>query len=159
MSDDFRITTIAERPDLAPLVAGWLWEAFWREAGQGLEATRGAVEASAAGDEVPQTFVLLAAGHPVATASLVAGDLDAMPELTPWLAGLFTIPEARGRGHARRLVARVEAAAREAGYAEVWLYTDTAEKLYVRAGWELVERLPHGAGTLSLMRRDLTGEG
>jgi len=89
----------------------------------------------------------------------VAGDLDAMPELTPWLAGLFTIPEARGRGHARRLVARVEAAAREAGYAEVWLYTDTAEKLYVRAGWELVERLPHGAGTLSLMRRDLTGEG
>jgi len=159
MSDEIRITTIAERPDLAPLVAGWLWEAFWREAGQGLEATRAAVEASAAGGGVPQTFVLLAAGQPVATASLVAGDLDAMPELTPWLAGLFTIPEARGQGHARRLVVQVEAAARQAGYAAVWLYTETAEALYAHAGWELVERLPHGAGTLSLMRRDLAGEG
>ncbi|MXP63750.1 N-acetyltransferase [Roseomonas sp. M0104] len=153
------MTTIAERPELAPLVAGWLWQAFWQEAGHGLEATLAAVQASAAPGAVPQTFVLLAAGEPVATASLVAGDLDSMPELTPWLAGLFVLPAARGQGHARRLLARAEAAARQAGFTAVWLYTEAAEDFYARAGWEVVERLPHGAGTLTLMRRELAGAG
>ncbi|MDJ0386773.1 GNAT family N-acetyltransferase [Roseomonas sp. E05] len=158
MSVGIEITTIAERPDLAPLVAGWLWEAFWREAGHGLAETRAAVEASVARSGPPQAFVLLAGGEPVATASLVAGDLAAFPELTPWLAGLFVLPAVRGQGHARRLIARVEAAARQAGSAAIWLYTGDAEGLYARAGWDVVERLPHGAGTLALMRRDLTGE-
>lgn len=158
MPVEVRITTIAERPDLAPRIAGWLWEAFWRDAGHGLEATRAAVEASVARRGPPQTFVLLADGEPVGTASLVAGDLAAMPELTPWLAGLFVMPSARGWGHARRLIERVEAAARQAGFAALWLYTDEAEGLYARAGWEVAERLPHGAGTLVLMRRGLTEE-
>ncbi|HWX50460.1 MAG TPA: GNAT family N-acetyltransferase [Roseomonas sp.] len=159
MSAEVEITTIAARPDLAPLVAGWLWEAFWREAGHGLAETRAAVEASVAQCGPPQTFVLLAAGEPVATASLVSGDLAAMPELTPWLAGLFVVPGARGQGHARRLIVRVEAAAREAGFTAIWLYTGEAEGLYARAGWEVVERLPHGAGNLTLMRRELPRAG
>lgn len=155
MSAQIEMTTIAARPDLAPVVAGWLWEAFWRDAGHGLEATLAAVEASVAQVGPPQTFVLLVDGTPVATASFVAGDLASMPELTPWLAGLFVLPDARGQGHARRLIAQVEAAAQQAGYQEIWLYTGSAEGLYTRAGWEVVERLPHGASSLALMRRAL----
>jgi GNAT superfamily N-acetyltransferase len=103
-----------------------------------------------------QIFVLLLDGTPVATASLVAHDLDARPDLTPWLAGVFVVPEARRRGYATRLIATVEGACRAASIPTLWLYTLTAEQVYARAGWATVEMFFDRHGKLAvLMRRDL----
>jgi hypothetical protein len=44
----------------------------------------------------------------------VAHDLDERPDLTPWLAGVFVFPEARGRAHVVHLIQAVEAACRSA---------------------------------------------
>jgi hypothetical protein len=49
---------------------------------------------------MPRTFILLADGEPVGTASLAAHDLDERPDLTPWLAGVFVDPHTRGQGYA-----------------------------------------------------------
>jgi GNAT superfamily N-acetyltransferase len=118
------------------------------------------VAASVSSSGPPQTFVLLVDDRPVGTASLVAHDLDERPDLTPWLAGVFVVPEARGRGHVVHLIQAVEVACRSAGVGTVWLHTADAERVYARAGWYTVEVIQReGRRPVTLMRRDLTTRG
>ncbi|KMO39902.1 hypothetical protein VQ03_14955 [Methylobacterium tarhaniae] len=154
------IVTTTERPDLAPVTARWRWEAFARGQGRSLaEVTAAEVARAAGAGALPRTFVLLAEGEPVGMASLAAHDLDTRPDLTPWLAGVFVVPHARGRGHAVRLVAAVEAEAMGLGIPALWLYTRTAEGLYARLGWRIVETFPYRDRSYALMRRDLPVRG
>ncbi|MGF3024504.1 GNAT family N-acetyltransferase [Methylobacterium aquaticum] len=151
------IVTTAERPDLAPLTGRWRWEAFRQEEDDSLAEMMAAQAAGAAGPgPMPRTFVLLDDDEPVGMASLVAHDLDPRPDLTPWLAGVFVAPQARGRGHAVRLVAAVEADAAALGIATLWLYTRSAEALYARIGWRNVETFAYRGRMYALMRRDLS---
>jgi len=55
---------------------------------------------------IPQTFVALVADEVVGTASLVAHDLDARSELSPWLAAVYVRPDRRGKGVGSALVVR-----------------------------------------------------
>jgi GNAT superfamily N-acetyltransferase len=152
------IVTTADRPDLVPIVARWLWEAFWRHDGYSYDDTLQAATETVTAAFMPRTFVLLADGEPVGTASLAADDLDERPDLTPWLAGVFVAPHARGRGFATRLIAAVEQEARAASIATLWLYTLAAEGLYARVGWQTVETVRHRGRSFALMRRDLAGQ-
>jgi GNAT superfamily N-acetyltransferase len=109
---------------------------------------------------MPRTFVLLVDDRPVGTASLAEQDLEERPDLTPWLAGVFVEPESRGRGLAAELIAAVEGECRKMAIPMLWLYTRTAEKVYIRAGWRTVETVAHNGKPYALMRRDLqTGAG
>lgn len=150
-----RIVTIAERPDLAPLVAGWLWNAFWRGYGHTLAYVHDLVAGAHARHGPPQCFVLLLGDEPAGTASLLPADLDERPDLTPWLGGVFVRPASRGQGHVGLLIEAVEAAARDAGTGTLWLYTRTAERVYARAGWTLVEHFPYRGSQAALMQRTL----
>ncbi len=150
------IVSTSDRPDLVPVVAHWLWEAFWQDSGKPFETLLDAVrESSVTTCLMPRTFVMLANDEPVGTASLVAHDLDERPDLTPWLAGVFVEPHARGRGYAGCLISVVEREARSASVATLWLYTNKAERIYARAGWRTVETVRHGGKPFALMRRDL----
>ncbi len=147
--------TLVARPDLARTVSGWLWNEFWRRDGYALDQTLAVVNASVASFGPPQTFVLLVGGQPIATASLAAQDLDERPDLTPWLAGVYVVPEARGRGYASRLIEVVEEACLAARIPTAWLYTSTAERLYQQAGWRVVDTVQRShRGAVSLMRKD-----
>jgi GNAT superfamily N-acetyltransferase len=149
------IVRTADRTDLVPVVARWLWEEFSRQSGRPLERVHERIAASTATCGPPQTFVLLVDDRPIGTASLVDHDLDTRPDLTPWLAGVFVVPEARGRGHATRLIGAVEAAGRAAAIPSLWLYTRAAERIYARAGWRTVEYFDHRDRICALMRREL----
>lgn len=107
------------------------------------------------GLKIPQYFVLLVDDKPVGTASITAHDLDQRPDLTPWLAGVFVTPEARGNGYAAKLVAAVENEARRQSISILWLYTTTAERIYARLEWRTVERFLHDGKPAALMRREL----
>ena len=64
------IVSTSDRPDLVPLVARWLWEAFWHDSGKPFEQLLDAVRASSTEPGVmPRTFILLADGESVETAS------------------------------------------------------------------------------------------
>jgi N-acetylglutamate synthase-like GNAT family acetyltransferase len=150
-----RAVTTRERPDLAPVVAAWLWESFARAGGRSFEETLEAVQGSITATEMPRTFVLLIDGKPVGTASLAPQDLEERPELTPWLAGVFVEPESRGQGLVAVLIKAVERECRDQAIKTLWLYTRTAEKVYARAGWRTVETVAHNGKSYALMRRDL----
>ena len=87
-----RVVSTAERPELAPVVATWLWEEFRRHRGHSLGEVLAAVAFSIGAARMPRTFVLLEDGRPVGTASLTEHDLDERPDLSPWLAGVCTSP-------------------------------------------------------------------
>ncbi len=106
---------------------------------------------------MPRSFILLLDDVPVGTASLAASDLDTRPDLTPWLAGVFVVPMARGKGLVGHLIAAVEREARDQGFATFWLYTRTAEKIYRRLGWTTTEYFDRDDKQYALMRRDLAG--
>jgi GNAT superfamily N-acetyltransferase len=156
------IVSISDRPDLAPVVTKWLWETFLRDQGHSFEHTLNALKESAAARPAPPsfmmplTFVLIADGEPVGTGTLAAHDLPARPDLTPWLAGMFVEPHARGRGYAAHLIAAVEEQARTALVPTLWLHTNPAtERVYARAGWRTVKTVQHNGKPFALMRRDL----
>ncbi|WP_428536114.1 GNAT family N-acetyltransferase [Rhodopila sp.] len=149
------VTSTTDRPDFVPLVARWLWDAFWRHTDKTPDQLLEAVRRSVTGQPMPRTFILLADGEPVGTASLVAHDLDDRPDLTPWLAGVFVSPHARGQGYAARLVAAVENTAAAASIPTLWLYTNTAERIYARLGWQTTETIQHNGKPFALMRREL----
>ena len=150
------IVSTFDRPDFVPMVARWLWEAFWHDSGKPFEQLLDTVKASSVvTGAMPWTFILLADGIPVGTASLVAHDLDERPDLTPWLAGVFVASHAREQGHAGYLISAVEQEAHSASISTLWLYTDKAERIYARAGWHRVEIVQHNGMPFVLMRRDL----
>jgi GNAT superfamily N-acetyltransferase len=86
-------------------------------------------------------LVLYEDGEPVACAGLRALDGD-----TGEIKRMFVAEAARGRGHARRLLAELEAIARAAGQRRILLLTTTvlteARALYAAEGYEVVEAFP-----------------
>lgn len=150
------VTTIRKRPDLLPIVAEWLWREWWEQKGRTLEQTQAIYGDCIAERGAPQTFVLLEGERPVGTVTLARKDLDERPDLTPWLAGVFVIPDRRGRGYVHHLFTEFERACRAASVEVAWLYTNTAERVYLRAGWERVEVIQRpGKLPIILMRRTI----
>jgi GNAT superfamily N-acetyltransferase len=150
-----RILTLAERPDLAAVVAAWQTLAFPDEETAAAALARVSSQVAAVGPE--QVFVLLVGKEPAGTASLVHKDLPARPDLTPWLASVYVVPAYRGRGYAASLVAMVEAAARKAEISTIWLFTASEKRLYARLGWIEVGQEADAGKQVTLMRRDLGG--
>jgi len=150
------VVSTYQRPDLVPVVAGWIWREFWRSRGLELEDTLEAVRSTLTPFAMPRSFVLLVDGAPVGTASLAAADLETRPHLTPWLAGVFVEPAFRGRGYAGMLAEAVADEGRARGAPTLWLYTRTAERIYARVGWRTVENVEHNGKAYALMRRDLS---
>ncbi len=153
----FEIAAVSDRPELAPVVAAWLVDAFGYPGGRTVEEVTALVLSPPVGPE--ETFVVFDRGVPVGTASLAHEDLDARPDLTPWLAGVVVQPAFRGRGHATALVRRVEAFAAAASVPVLWLYTWTAEPLYARLRWHRagLERDRKRGREVVLMTRRLSG--
>ena len=150
------IVAVSDQPELAPLVAEWLVEAFANPGSRSVEDMTALILAPLVGPE--ETFVLFERDRPVGTASLAAEDLATRPDLTPWLAGVFVHPAFRGRGYATALVRRMEAFAIAASLPALWLYTWTAELLYARLGWHRVGLEQNRGSDVVLMRRSLAGE-
>lgn len=149
------IVTLADRPDLVAIVGYWQWQEWGRARGRRLESVRRDVAPLAKRHSAEAGFVLLDGETPVGTACLTLEDLDTRPDLTPWLASVFVLPEQRGRGHASALVRAVEQAAAARGHRRLWLFTWTSMPLYARLGWKTVGLEEHHGGAVTLMRRDL----
>jgi GNAT superfamily N-acetyltransferase len=150
----YRIVAVSDRPELAPLVARWRVDAFFNDpGGYTVEEMTALILAPPVGPK--ETFVLFDHDQPAGTVGLVRTDLEARPDLTPWLAGLFVKPAFRGRGYATALVRQVEAFARAASVPVLWLYTSTYEPFYLRLGWHRVGMEQDGGHEVVLMRRFL----
>jgi GNAT superfamily N-acetyltransferase len=82
-------------------------------------------------------LVAVVDGQAVGTVTLKSDDWRPREDLSPWLGGLFVLPEHRGRGIAGRLVAALAAEARQRG--SETLYTDCHAATVLLPGWQRIE--------------------
>ncbi len=114
------------------------------------------LQAHAAGDGVlPSTLVALADDDTLlGSVSLVGED---SPELVafpgPWLASLYVVPEARGRGLGEALVRALVARAAAAGFPRLRLFTPRHRAFYERLGWSFEANACVGGDTVDVLSR------
>lgn len=83
-------------------------------------------------------FILVAHqdGKFVGTAALFVNDLESRQDLTPWLGGVFVVPDFRGKGVATSLIEKVLTHAKNIGFKKVYLHTEHTAGLYKKLGWK-----------------------
>src|SRR3954464_2713054 len=99
-------------------------------------------------------------GVPVTTAGLYheVGLLDKEPRFRAyqnWLALVYTIPVERHKGLGALICNYIDDRARKLGVQEMHLFTDTAEPLYKRLGWQEAERFALGERNVVVMKKNL----
>lgn len=95
--------------------------------------------------------------EPVATGGIYThvGLLDREPRFKVhkhWLALVYTKTEHRGKGYGAQLCEYLQGYAKEQGLNELYLFTHTAESLYLRLGWQETERLVLGGKEIVVMK-------
>ncbi|HDZ48440.1 hypothetical protein LCGC14_0035880 [marine sediment metagenome] len=156
MQGDITIQRLNADDPNAETVAGWTFES-WGHLHPGLTLAQAIarLKAECGQGGVPSIFVAMQGTIPVGTASLIADDMSIRPELTPWLASVFVVPEWRGQGIASSLVQQVEEEALENGIQHFYLYTPDQQALYRRLGWQDVELVEYRGEQVTVMARQL----
>jgi len=85
-------------------------------------------------------LVAKADGEPVGTCLLVESEIEPDHDVSPWLAGLFVVPEYRRKGVGAASVRAIEDQARQRELSRVYLYTTHAVGFYKRLGWKVMDR-------------------
>jgi len=152
MIDDVKIVHLAACPEVVPTLAAWVQDE-WGPVLPGVTFADlvARFESATAPGAIPETFVALEDGRPIGMASIVAEDMPTRPELTPWLASVYVIPEARRRGVGSALVRRVMDAMEALGIDRLYLFTPDQVAFYRRLGWEPLEQVHYRGEDVQIM--------
>ena len=103
---------------------------------------------------VPSTYIALDDGL-LGSVSIIARDLYSRPDLTPWLANVFVLPDHRRAGLGSALIMHAMQAARTAGLKCLYLYTPGNEAFYHRLGWSTLCRERYHGHEVAIMHAKL----
>jgi predicted N-acetyltransferase YhbS len=148
-----QIDYLIDHPDAVPLLARWHvaeWAALypgWTE-----QAAEAELRGHTGRRQIPTTLVAVEDGRPLGSVSLLTADLEGHDDLSPWLASLYVVPERRGRGLGRQLVARAVEEARALAVPDLYLFTPGQEGLYRRLGWSRLRLVRHQGREVVVMR-------
>ncbi len=111
-------------------------------------------------EAVPFQIIMSIDNVPIATGGLYyhVALLDIEPQFNiygPWLALVYTTTENRNKGYGALLCEKIEEHAKELKLKEIYLFTHTAESLYIRLGWTPFERLAIKDINIVVMKKEL----
>lgn len=111
-------------------------------------------------DDVLFQLVLSKNNMPVATGGLynkvgLLKEHERFQKFKPWVALLYTDTNNRNQGLGQLLLNKIEEATKETGLKKIYLFTFTAESLYVKAGWKEMERLNYREHNTVVMEKDI----
>lgn len=150
------LTYLSDNPELIPLIAEWQDKQWGHFAGsRTLEQRKSSLQFHLQRNAIPTTFVAWKEGQPVGSASLVANDMEMLPEWIPWLASVYVLPAYRRQGVATMLIQRVSAEAAHLGYPRLYLYTLDQMRLYESLGWQISHQRHYRGEEMTVMTRDL----
>lgn len=105
---------------------------------------------------VPSTFVASNSGEQIlGSAAIISSDMETRPELSPWLASVFVVPEFRKQGVGSDLVKHVMKEAKLAGFAKLYLFTPDQERFYENLGWSILESTDYRNHQVTIMYCEL----
>ncbi|MBK5516838.1 GNAT family N-acetyltransferase [Pseudomonas sp. TH10] len=150
-----QIDYLCDHPALIPELAELNFNEWGQyRPGDTLQARTVRMRAACGKGAVPSVVVAIEGAQLLGGALLIDSDMKTRPELTPWLAGVYVKTEQRGRGVASQLVKRIVEEAAALGVPQLYLYTDAAQSLYARLGWEVVEHTVDDEGLdITVMKR------
>ncbi|MGD1148651.1 MAG: GNAT family N-acetyltransferase [Thermoanaerobaculaceae bacterium] len=149
------IDHLFDHPEHIRLVAGWIYDEFWKgKPGYSVATFESLLRQARDPDRVPLSLLALADGHPAGTVNLVHTDSETRPDLHPWLAALVVVPEHRRRGVGTALVRELTQHAARLGFHEMFLGTDIPG-FYSRLGAEHFQPI---RGDLCIMRFSLAND-
>jgi len=145
-----RILRLADAPQHIDTISAWNHAEWGKKSGSSLRDSMDWFQAMIVAPS--EECVIAEQGKDViGMASLVDHDLDERPDLLHWLASVYVHPDFRKAGLASALIEAVEQEAALRGIERMYLYTNTAEQLYARLGWELSERFQRGPENFAIM--------
>src|SRR4051812_48620587 len=145
---------LGNHPRFARQLATWSWiewRSIYEQRGQTFADALRNYEERTKFDRLPLALIAFANEELAGTVSLKHHDLEIRPEVTPCIGGLFVIPGWRGRGVASLLMQRAVEAAAKLDLGRLFLWTSSAEGLYVKLGWRPRERLEYYGKTITIM--------
>jgi predicted N-acetyltransferase YhbS len=144
----FTISDLRNTPEFFDTVADRIWQAWWKRHGVPEAYIVERLRENMQGTDLPIALVAHRGVEFLGTASLLVSDLDERPQYTPWVAAVWTEPDARKQGIAPALIERACTEAFERGYAQVYLCAALPRRAYYATlGWTPIE---DGVGPLAL---------
>ena len=138
-----QIEQLSARPDLLPTVASWVYNEWWTEVdGAGAGTLADLLWDHLTPDQIPITLVASFERYPVGTATLLAHDVgtEEWPNLSPWLAAVYVMPDYRRRGVGAALINAIVEKAASLGVGALYLLTLGGEEFYASLGWQVLHR-------------------
>jgi N-acetylglutamate synthase-like GNAT family acetyltransferase len=141
-----QIGYLADHRSFIPTLARWHHEQWnYLSPGDSVERRIAGLQKHLIKMQIPTTFVAFDTTEDdteivVASASLVAEDMDTRPELSPWLASVYVATEHRRQGIGSALVRRVVQEAATLDVKRLYLFTPDQEHFYSTLGWTVLER-------------------
>lgn len=138
---------LRERPEFLTTVADRVWRAWWEPKGYALTFLEGLVRLNLNADPIPFALVAHDEGTFLGTVSVIASDLAARPQYTPWIAAVWVDPEHRSKGIGAALVRAAAEKTHALGFDPAYLCAlPQRHGFYERLGWSLVEAEVTGSG-------------
>uniref|UniRef100_Q07LB7 GCN5-related N-acetyltransferase n=1 Tax=Rhodopseudomonas palustris (strain BisA53) TaxID=316055 RepID=Q07LB7_RHOP5 len=152
-----RIETLVLQPHSPELLpcATWRLQAFSGVLGGSIEAELASLQALVSDATEQVALVVKVDDVAAGTCLLVRSELEPQHAVSPWLAGLYVVPECRRRGLGTLLVRAIEDQARQRGRRQLYLYTSGAVAYYERLAWRVIDRIDWKGRATSLMLREL----
>jgi len=132
------IVKLTEWHEEYDFLCDWVYEWWAQDEGWPREKLQEYMHHSVCAEGLPETIVAYENGAPVGMYQLAMQDLDTRPDLYPWLAILFVLPEYRGLGIGKALIEDAKARSKALGAKYLYLYTAHVG-LYERFGFRLFD--------------------
>lgn len=140
MSSDLTISDLRQVPEFFDTVADRIWQAWWKRHGVPEAYIVGRLRENMKGRDLPIALVAHRGAAFLGTASLLVSDLDERPQYTPWVAAVWTEPDARGQGVAPALIERACKEAFARNHDRVYLCAAPPRRdYYLQLGWKPIE--------------------
>jgi GNAT superfamily N-acetyltransferase len=131
------ISDLRERPEFFDTVADRIWSGWWEWRDFPLSYIRGRLEENMNAEPIPFALVAHEDTTFLGTASVIASDLEDLPQYAPWVAAVWVDPEHRKRRVGRALVARAVDGVFALGINSAYLCAAEARRnFYLRQGWQ-----------------------
>ena len=115
------ISDLRERPEFFDTVADRIWSTWWEWRDFPLSYIRGRLEENMNARAIPFALVAHDDTTFLGTASVIASDVEELPQYTPWVAAVWVEPKYRKHRIGRALVARaVDGVLRSASTAPIF---------------------------------------
>lgn len=149
------IINLKEEPVILATLASWHqqeWSSF--NPGESIEERILRMQPYLNEDFIPSTFIAKDNGLS-GSAAIVSRDMETRPQLSPWLASVYVLPEKRGRGIGTKLVLHVMAQAKREGIKTLYLFTPDRQDFYLNLGWSIKNVEQYQNQEVTIMQVDL----